>query len=152
MTIQSLSQIKSKGLVVYDGKDFKYVLQDELPNHEITPDSTLKELVKLNVAVAVLQKQPERVFVDYDQLTFGEKEPLSKGKAGDSAAKGREIVVHDSGRYFAINESVWKILPDEADAQVLVRRGAVVAVIPHSGILLGTYCVLVNLASLGKGA
>ena len=150
MALTKLSQIKSKGLVIYDRKKYTYVLQDEIAKHEIEPDSTLRELVKLNTAVAVLQKQPKRIFIDYNQLVFEDKETLKGRRIGKISTRGRTIVVHDSNKFYSVSETLWKHLPDEGDAQVLVRRGAVVAVIPHSGILSGTYCVLVNMTSLGK--
>ena|ERR1700690_2881292 len=149
MTIQRLSDISTKGLVIYDGDKYKYVLQSEIPNHEIAPDDTLKKLVELNVAVALLQGQAERVFVDYNQLVFEDgTSPLPQGKTADPNKSKRQIVVHDAEKFYSIDESSWKELPDEGDAQVLVRRGATIAVIPHNNILLGTYCVLVNLATL----
>jgi len=153
MTITKLSQIDSKGLVIFDGSKFTFVAQDEIPKHKISqPSPTLVELVKLQAAVAVLDEQPARVFVNYDRLNFIGTTAALHGKSAGAALspKGREVVVHENGEFFSIPENLWEPLPDEGDAQVLVQRGAVVATIPRSPLPIGTFCVLVNLDRLMK--
>jgi hypothetical protein len=61
------------------------------------------------------------------------------------------IVINWTGKCFEVPSSLWQNqpLPETiaGDARVCVRRGAVIADIP-SDVPFGTFCILVNLASI----
>lgn len=155
MPIQNLSDIGPRGLVTtFDGDKYYYVSEDDWrQNGPLTDPKAagipVADLAKLKVVVTQLNGG---AFVNLDRLAGLAKDPTASQNGNPIAWRQSSvnIVLEENGKCFQITREDMKDLPTgfEGDARVVVKRGAVVASIPPNTIPSGTYCVLVNLASL----
>jgi hypothetical protein len=157
MPVNKLSDIGARGLVVHDGEKYFYVLEETWRNMVAPkPPPNAPELVSLRAAVAVLAAEPINVFVNLNEISFGDAE--TRAASGDKPPSGtqssRRVVLHDNDKYYEIPDAAWSTIDENSagDARVLVKRGALVAAIPKNTIPSGTWCVLVNLKSLTRYA
>ena|SRR5215471_5237465 len=141
--------VGSRGLVVFDGNTYSYVTEVDWRG-KTKLKSIPQELQKLRETKTVMAKVGQAVYVDLDQIAgLGQATGDVNGSLSfDNATKS---VVFREGEYgYQIALTELTELPEgfEGSARVLVTRGAVTAAIPKNEIPSGTYCVLVNLASL----
>jgi len=154
-SVQNLSDIGPRGLVMFDGQDYYYVSEDAWrkkgPLKDPAPGLLAPGLKEVKAVVAQLKAG---VYVNLDRLAGLEEDPnpAHTGAPGPWRTSATNIVFEEKQRLFQITrEDMTKLSAgSEGDARVLVKRGAVVASIPANSIPSGTYCVLVNLASLSK--
>lgn len=142
--MSTVSQLGSRGLVIFT-KGGEYLYKSE---KEWRKDTYLREPLK--GASGVVAKIKESVFVDLDQWTGLAEPQTPSATKKNSFVEGESIVLKENGLYYQIPLADLPALPAgaEGDAGVVVKRGAVAAAIPANIIPSGTYCVLVNLASL----
>lgn len=147
--LESLSSIGARGLVVFEAGKYYYVKEEKWRSNGAAKDAPkqVQAAQKLGTVMAQLENA---TYVDLDKL-----KTLEDGMPAPQKTRAwideQSIVFQESGKLFQIPRSDWSELDPgfEGDAGVIVTRGAVVAAIPSNQIPSGTYCVLVNLESLG---
>jgi hypothetical protein len=158
-----MSDIGPNGLVVYDGH-FKFVKEQTWRQFLIA--SPTKELLQLAQDGAVASKLGSQgTFINLRTLSALVKpqsptddEPGPRPVPKDTPPPPREgdavVVVgekvNDTEYFYAVGASDLQPIPPgfEGDAGVLVSRGAVVAIIPQNVIQTGSWCILINTASI----
>ncbi|MEP6652960.1 MAG: hypothetical protein ABJA82_06350 [Myxococcales bacterium] len=150
----TLNSIGTRGVVLYDGKadEYKYVAESTWRANgplDAEPKAVpAAQLSALNVVVAALDNG---VYVDLDRLPeLDDPSDATSAQPVPWKDTPRSIFIREKNKLYQLPEAAWDDVPRgfEGDAGVLVKRGAVVAAIPSNSIPSGTYCVLVNLASL----
>jgi len=160
MANTKLSELGKRGLVIFDGKDYFFVKEDDwrtFPAYGLDAQPALSELVKVKAAVAALQAGPDAVFLNFDRMKELDETPgttASKAKAKTAgqipAFKTDNVVIREGASVVAVPRDKWSQVDVglTGDARVLVNRGAVVAAVPQAHIPAGTFCVLVNLSGI----
>jgi hypothetical protein len=152
MAEMDLREIGSRGLVVFDGENYRFVQEHKWRERgPVTSESNeTKKLLDLNVIVAKLE---DGIYIDLDKLVgLEESEPgIESGAARFPLAhEPRSVLFRHDKKLFQVPESDWVDLDDgfEGAAGVVVTRGAVVAAVGQNSIPSGTYCVVVNLPQI----
>jgi hypothetical protein len=141
-SLQQLSDLGPRGLVMYHEKKFYYATEEEWRATKVDAAGA-KYLQGLKAVAAVLASN--EIFVNFDQLAELARTKLTDTGSGDVSLEGLAtpaVVVREGDNHFAVTG--WRPLVQPGDAGVLVTRGATVAVIPQNTIPSGTYCVLIN--------
>ena len=159
----NLSEIGERGLVVYDGEHYHYVTEGDWRNRPLQEpapqiDAAANNALTAGAILAKLESQ-NTVLVDLDTLPKPEASTTPSGpifRPWHNPTRDTEPSVllretkNGQSTFYQVREDDWQLLEAgfEGDAGVLVRRGALVAAIPRNEIPSGSYCVLVNLASI----
>jgi hypothetical protein len=154
--IQNLSDIGTRGLVVFDPDGYSYSLEDSWRDFKIQDPSTeLIALARSRAVVARTTQSSSAVFVNLSEMEFPRDDEPAAFEPGEATAEGgaeadATVILHEEGSFFAVTEQDLFTLEEgaEGDAGVLVNRGTIVAAIPRNDIPSGTWCVLVNLPSI----
>jgi hypothetical protein len=173
-TGDALSQIGARGLVVYcqDGnkKDtYSYYADNndqswrKLGVTRAALESTLGDrwkdietLLRARAPLGVVESRAggSTFLVNLDAC-HAEASPVADrhGQEGQLPLDADLFLLVENGEFYAIPRSELRELQpiNAGEAKVLVRRGAVVAAIPHNEAPYGTNCVLVNLTQLLPG-
>jgi hypothetical protein len=146
-----IKDVGSRGLVVFDGKDYSYITEVSWRNGTQIRGMP-NELTPLRETKSVLAKLNNVTYVDLDRIA-GLADPRGDNN-GDRTLNStkKSVVFREGDRFFQIMLDELNELPEgfEGSARTLVTRGAIVAAIPKNDIPSGTYCVLVNLANLNS--
>jgi hypothetical protein len=144
----TLSSIGARGLVVFDGRQYKYV-QESVWRSQGPSGGAPTQYDNLKELHAVVAHLGNTIYVNLDELPGLEASDGTKPGPKHEWEPDADIVLREQGALYQVSGN-WQDLPVgfEGDAGVLVNRGAVVATIPSNSIPSGTYCILVNLAAL----
>jgi hypothetical protein len=153
MSLLSLNEIGERGVVVYDGTSFSYVLEDHWRDFKIAkPGQDLIALASANVVVASVARCAA-VFLNLTEMNDVNNPSAPGASTGTRGTEdGPLVILHESGSFFSLSEDQLTSLEEgaEGDAGVLINRGTIAASIPQNEIPSGTWCILLNLASLVK--
>jgi hypothetical protein len=152
MAEMDLREIGSRGLVVFDGENYKFVQEHKWRERgPVTAEPP--EIARLQYLGVIVAKLEEGIYIDLDKLVGLEESEvgIESGEARFELATDPESVLfrHDKQLY-QVPKSDWIDLDDgfEGAAGVVVTRGAVVAAVGQNSIPSGTYCVVVNLPQI----
>ena len=155
--MKDLSEIGERGLVVYFKDKYSFVTEDDWHKNPLQEpadiDTATQSALSAGAILANLDGQCT-VLVNLDRFPAPEGQILPPGPKERPWQPATEdspsVLFQENGTCYQIRKSDWKSLDPgfEGDAGVLVKRGALVAAIPRNEIPSGSYCVLVNLASI----
>jgi hypothetical protein len=151
---EELSSIGARGLVIHDGKEYYFVRESQWRAMPTTEPPNVKDAE--DAILAFVPKLPQ-LFVNMDRIVSSSVKANGPDEAPQKVQpKGTAgIFIRANEQFYFAPAELWKkqrLQTDlaRADAEVLVTRGAVAAVIPPNTVPVGAYCVLVNVTAIQR--